>query len=216
VKIITLNFQDEAKFDAEIEEAVKFLNEGKVIVYPTDTIYGLGCDATNKEAVEKVCRIKRIIKQKIFSVIVKDIEEIEKYAYLGEKSKNIIKKILPGGFTVVLLKRETVPELFTGKDDTIGIRVPDNIVTQRLSEAFGKPIITTSVDVAGNEFINDPFKMVDYFKELKFGPDLVLDGGKTDSTHPSIIISLIGGKPKILRSGALDVRETLELLTKLQ
>lgn len=210
-----MDLQDENRLDAEIEEAVKFLRAGKVIVYPTDTLYGLGCDALNEAAVQKINAIKKRKELKPLSVIVKDVEEIKKYAFLSAKNKTILENLLPGAFTFILPGVKKIPALVVGGGNNLGIRIPDSLVTQKLAEKFENPIITTSVNIEGEEAMNDPFKIVDEFKAQFHSPDLVLDGGKIENPHPSVIIDISEKNPRIVRTGTMNVSETLGLLEKL-
>ena len=216
MRVINLDISNPVKFSLAIEEAVDCLKNGGVIVYPTDTVYGLGCDALNAEAVNKIFKIKKRKNSNPFSVMVKDIEEIKKYAFLESKVKNIIAKIIPGPFTIILAGVKKLPPIVTGSSSNIGIRIPNHPVTQKLSENFENPIISTSVNIAGKEPLNDPFKIVDLFSQEKFKPDLILDFGKLKEAKPSTVINFSRRNPQIVRSGMMSVKETMELLTKLQ
>lgn len=216
MRVINLDISNPAKFSLAIEEAVNCLKNGGVIVYPTDTIYGLGCDALNEKAVEKVFKIKKRKNSNPFSIMVKNTEELKKYAFLNARVKNIIAKIIPGPFTIILSGAKKLPAIINGKSTNIGIRIPDHPVTQKLSAVFENPIISTSVNIAGEEPLNDPFKIVDLFNQEKFKPDLILDFGKLKEAKPSTVIDFSRRNPQIIRSGMMSVHETMELLTKLQ
>lgn len=215
MQIISLNINDPDHFEAGIQEAVNFLREGKVIVYPTDTVYGIGCDALNEKAVLKIARIKKVKDEKPVSVMVRDLEEIKKYSFLGSTNKRILEKLLPGKFTFILPGVKKLSNFITGGGLNVGFRIPDHPVTQKLSEYFENPIVTTSANVTGEDPISDPFKIVDRFRDEKYQPDLILDFGKLESAHPSVVVDISTTQPRILRSGMMNVQETLELLTKL-
>jgi tRNA threonylcarbamoyl adenosine modification protein (Sua5/YciO/YrdC/YwlC family) len=215
MEIITLDFKDEARLEAQLNEAAAFLRAGKTIIYPTDTVYGLGCDALNEAAVLKVNRIKEWKGEKPLSIIVRDLEEMKKYCFLGARNKRAMEKLLPGRFTFILPGAKNVPAAVTAGKDTIGFRIPAHPLTISLAYLFPNPIVTTSVNREGEEPLNDPFKIVEYFRDQKEAPDLVLDGGKLANPHPSVIVDISSAHPRIVRSGKLGVQETLELLEKL-
>ena len=214
MQIISLNINDSDRFEAGIQEAVDFLRAGKVIVYPTDTVYGIGCDALNEKAVLQVAKIKKVRETKLFSVIMRDLEEIKKHSFLGSTNKRILEKLLPGKFTFILPGVKNIPKAIS-ENGTLGIRIPEHPVTQRLTELFENPIVTTSANVSGEDHLNDPFKIVDRFRDEKYQPDLILDFGRLESAHPSVVVDISTTQPRILRSGMMNVQETLELLTKL-
>ena len=215
MQIISLDINDPDRFEAAVLVAVDFLRAGKTIVYPTDTVYGIGCDALNEKAVLKVARIKKIKDSKPVSVLVRDLEEIKKYSFLGSTNKRILEKLLPGKFTFILPGAKNIPSSVTGGGNNLGVRIPEHPVTQKLADGFENPIVTTSANVTGEEPLADAFKIVDRFRDEKYQPDLILDFGRLESTHPSVVVDISTSKPRILRSGMMNVQETLELLTKL-
>ncbi len=216
MRIIYVDFEDAGKFDLAVSEAVKFLREGKIIVYPTDTIYGLGCDALNENTVKKVFEIKKRDAGKPLSVIVKDISKIKEVAFIDKEKEKIASNIFPGPYTLVFPGPRNIPEIVTGGQNSIGIRIPDNLITKAISQHFKNPIVTTSVNLSGEESLSDPFKIVEYFKDKNFDPDLILDCGKIKDARPSIIIDLTRKIPQILRSGARSLEEIKKLLNKLK
>jgi len=215
MQIISLNINDPDRFESGIQEAVNFLRAGKIIVYPTDTVYGIGCDALNEKAVLKIARIKKVKEAKPVSVMVRDLEEIKKYSFLGSTNKRILEKLLPGKFTFILPGVKKLSNFITGGGPNVGFRIPEHPVTQKLTELFENPIVTTSANITGEEPISDPFKIVDRFRDERYQPDLILDFGKLESAHPSVVVDISTTQPRILRSGMMNVQETLELLTKL-
>lgn len=215
MQIISLDINDPDRFESAIQVAVDFLRSGKTIVYPTDTVYGIGCDALNEKAVLKVAKIKKIKEPKPVSVIVRDLDEVKKYSFLGSTNKRILEKLLPGKFTFILPGAKNIPAAVTGGGNNIGFRIPEHPVTRKLAESFDHPIVTTSANVTGEEPLADAFKIVDRFRDEKYQPDLILDFGRLESAHPSVVVDISTSKPRILRSGMMNVQETLELLTKL-
>jgi L-threonylcarbamoyladenylate synthase len=215
VRIINLDITNPVKFDLAVNEAVEILKNGGIIVYPTDTVYGLGCDALNVEAVGKIFKIKKRKNNNPFSIMVRGIEETRKYAFLDTRVKGIIEKIIPGPFTIILPGVKKLPVIITGNSTKIGIRIPNHPLTQKLSENFENPIITTSVNSAGKDPLNDPFKIVDLFSQEKLKPDLIIDSGKLKDAKPSTVIDFSRRNPQIIRSGMMSVKDTMELLEKL-
>lgn len=215
MRLINLDYHDLDRFKDAVADTAEALNAGRTIVYPTDTIYGLGCDALNPQAVEQIIRIKGLARQKPFSIMVGDVAEIGKYAELSEKNQAIVGKFLPGPFTFILPKLRTIPDIVTNGEKYIGIRIPDHPLTHSLLEAFAKPIVTTSVNPTGEEPLNDPFKIVDLFQRRAPYPDLILDGGRIKDGKPSTVIDLSGQIPRIIRANIMSTKETLEILARL-
>lgn len=216
MRIIYVDFEDAGKFDLAVFEAVKFLREGKIIVHPTDTIYSLGCDALNESAVKKIFEIKKRDFGKPLSVIMRDISKIKGITFVDKEKEKIAANIFPGPYTLVFPGPRNIPRIITGRKNSIGIRIPDNLITKKISQHFKNPIVTTSVNLSGEEPLNDPFKIVEYFKNKDFTPDLILDCGKIKDARPSIVIDLTRKSPQILRSGTRSLEEIKELLEKLR
>lgn len=184
----------------KIQLAVNALRAGKVIAYPTDTCYGLGCDLFNKKAIDELCRIKGVKRNKPFSFLCEDIASIAKYAMLHNTEFRILKEFLPGPYCFVLKATRDVPRLVQSKRKNIGIRVPNHAISQALLSAFGSPIISTSAARTGELPHVDPREIERDFPGLA----LVLDGGEIGCT-PSSVIDLTGPSPEVLREGAGDV-----------
>lgn len=216
MKIIYLNPSKLEEVAAAAREAAKFLREGKIIIYPTDTIYGIGCDAQNNKAVEKIFRIKKREKNKPLSVIVENIEAINRITFFSVKTRKILEKFLPGPYTFILPGARNISRVLLAGGLNIGVRIPDSRVTQKIAEEFDGPVVTTSVNISGSEVLNDPFQMAEFFSRKREAPDLILDAGKSENFEPSMIIDLTRKHPQILRSGNRTAREVLELLDKLK
>jgi len=216
MKVIYVDISSEEKINLAVQEAVSFLKEGKTIVYPTDTIYGLGCDAMNEKAIEKVYKIKKRDESKPFSVIAKNIEAIKKIAFVDRRTEGIASKLLPGPYTLIYPGPKHMPANLTAGNNSIGVRIPNNVISQKIADAFTGPIVTTSVNLSGEESLNDPFKIVEYFREKELVPDLVLDCGKIKNAQTSIIIDLTRKSPQILRSGTRSLSEIMAVLEKLK
>ncbi len=216
MRVIYVDLNDKYKFDLAISEAVKFLEAGKIIVYPTDTIYGLGCDALNEGAVKKIFAIKKRDAGKPLSVMVKNISQIKEIAFADREKEKIAASVFPGPYTLIFPGPRNVPKIITGGQNSIGIRIPDNLITKNISQRFKNPIVATSVNLSGEEPLNDPFKIAEYFKNKDFAPDLILDCGKIKNARPSIVVDLTRRSPQILRSGTRSLGEIKELLEKLK
>lgn len=181
----------------KIDRVVELLQRGGVIAYPTDTIYGIGCDITNKKAIERIYQIKQQPRNRPFSFICSDLKNISQYAKVSNYAYKTMRRLLPGPYTFILEGSNQVPKMMLTKRKTAGIRVPDNPICMALINALGHPIISTSAATRDGELLREPWLVDDYFgKQL----DMVIDGGQVPG-EPSSVISLIDDKPKVLREG---------------
>lgn len=181
--------------------AVEVLRSGGVIIYPTDTIYGLGCDITNKEAIERVRRIKGRSHRKPMSFVCADLSNVSRYARVSTFAYRILKRCLPGPYTFVLPATRETPRILQTKQKTVGLRVPDHPVPLALITELGNPIISTSANLSDQEVLTDPR---DLQKVLGGQVDLVLECGLLP-VMPSSVISLIEDRVEILREGRGDL-----------
>jgi tRNA threonylcarbamoyl adenosine modification protein (Sua5/YciO/YrdC/YwlC family) len=180
-----------------IRKVVEVLQQGGVIGYPTDTIYGVGCDLFNPEAVRKIRRLKKTGTNKPLSFICSDLKDISRYAYVSNPAYKIMKRLLPGPYTVVLKATKLVPKIAMTRQKTVGIRIPDNRICLALVKELGHPIISTSVNKPGEGLYSDPAEIDERFgKQL----DLVIDGGLIVAEHSSII-DLSSDTPEVIREG---------------
>ena len=184
-----------------ISKAVKIIKDGGVIIYPTDTVYGIGCDIYNKEALERIFRIKNESDTKLFSFVCSDLKDIAKYARVSDYAYKMMKHLLPGPYTFILPASKTVPKTLWTKRKTVGIRVPNNAVALKLVRELGNPIISTSVTTRKGQIMNDPDKIKVVFDNQI---DLMLSSGFGNNT-PSSIVDLSTDVPEIIREGAGDV-----------
>jgi tRNA threonylcarbamoyl adenosine modification protein (Sua5/YciO/YrdC/YwlC family) len=180
-----------------INQAVDILHKGGLVIYPTDTVYGLGCDLFNKKAIGRIYQIKGKGKRKLLSFICPDLKDISKYAYVSTPAYKIMRHLLPGPYTFILPATHLVPHILLEKKRTVGIRVPENVTCQLLLEAFGKPIISTSARIEESDFLNDPDQIYDLFKHTV---DIFLDSGFSHF-EPSTVVDLTDHEPVILRQG---------------
>jgi tRNA threonylcarbamoyl adenosine modification protein (Sua5/YciO/YrdC/YwlC family) len=184
-----------------IQQAVETLRNGGVIIYPTDTIYGLGCDIYNAKAIERISRIKKLDPKKAnFSFVCSDLSNLSEYAKsISTPIFRILKNSLPGPYTFILEASKQVPKLMKSKKDTVGIRVPDHNITQALVSALGHPVMSVSLPMDDDvEYYTDPEQIHDIFEKQV---DLVIDGG-VGNTMPSTVIDCTGDTPVLLRKGA--------------
>jgi tRNA threonylcarbamoyl adenosine modification protein (Sua5/YciO/YrdC/YwlC family) len=188
-----------------IEKAVEILKDGGIIAYPTDTIYGFGCDMYNKKAIQRIYQIKKRDPQKPFSFICSDLKNISLYAQVTNQAYKIMKRYLPGPYTFILLGTKLVPKIMVTKRKTVGIRVPNNNICLALVKTLGNPIISTSVGLSGGEVFSDPSLI-----EETFGSqiDVTIDGGLL-TNQPSTIISLIDDEVEVIREGLGEFRQFL-------
>ncbi len=184
-----------------IRRVVEVLRKGGVIGYPTDTIYGIGCDLFNKEAIETIYKLKKHKRNKPLSFICSDLKDISRYARVSNYAYKTMRRLLPGAYTFILEATKLVPKMVMTKQKTVGIRVPDNPICLALVGELGHPIISTSVYRPDEELYSDPREI-----EERFGKslDLVIDGGIIVAEHSSII-DLTNEVPKVIRRGKGDV-----------
>lgn len=188
----------------EIDKVVKVLKRGGIIIYPTDTVYGLGCDINNIKALEKVARIKGVkLEKSNFSFVCHDLSNLSDYVKQIDTSVfKILKRALPGPYTFILPGSKSLPNPFK-KRKTVGIRVPDNNIALELVKQLGNPIISTSIHDEDEvlEYTTDPELILEKWDNLV---DLVIDGGYGDN-QPSTVIDLSGDMPIIVREGKGDL-----------
>lgn len=184
-----------------IRKVVDVLKEGGVIGYPTDTIYGVGCDLFNPEAIRKIHRLKKTDGKKPLSFICSDLKDISRYAYVTNYAYKTMKRLLPGAYTFILKATKLVPKIAMTKQKTVGIRIPDNKICLALVKELGNPIISTSVYKPDEGLYNDPSEI-----EERFGRqlNLVIDGGVIVAGHSSII-DLTDDVPQVIRKGKGDI-----------
>ena len=177
------------------------LRDGRVIAYPTDTTYGIGCSIFYKKSIERIYQMKQRDRRKPFSVICSSLSEISRYARVSNSAFKIIKRYLPGPYTFVFEATREVPDLLLTRQKTVGIRMPDNRICSDLVTVLGNPIITTSANLSGEEPEGDPRTIAETFGSQL---DFVIDGGIL-ATDVSSVVSLIGATPEVLRVGLGDI-----------
>jgi len=185
-------------FTEIVKKVSNSIRQGRVLVLPTDTVYGLVADATNKKAVEKLFKIKKRKKEKPIPIFVKDIEAAKKLSYIDRNQENLLKKIWPGKITVILEKK-TEMKLYGVDKKTIGLRIPKYKFIDTLLKKTNHPLTGTSANISGKPASTKIKEIISQFKNQKHRPDLIIDAGNLPKSRPSRVIDLIGKKPKILR-----------------
>ena len=191
----------------DLDVVVDVLRNGGLIIYPTDTVYGIGCDITNTKALANLARFKGVKPEKAnFSIVCHDLSHLSEYAKVSTPTYKLLKKAFPGAFTFILSASPKMPKFFRGKK-TIGIRIPDNNIPRAIVERLGEPIITTSVhdDDKIIEYTTDPHMIYENFKDQV---DLVIDGGYGNNI-PSTIVDYTGQEPLVVREGLGDLNGLL-------
>lgn len=186
---------DMDNFDKNIiNEAVNVLADGGIVLYPTDTVYGLGANIFDNKAVKRIFDIKQRSYVKPLSILVSDVSAIDLVAKVSLSQKEIINRYLPGPYTFILKKRNIVPRAVTGGLANVGVRVPDSKLACQLASIF--PITTTSANISDDDVLSNPNEILN---QLDCDIDLVIDVGELKSTNPSKIIDLSMKDPKIIR-----------------
>lgn len=177
-----------------IYETIDVMTDGGIILYPTDTVYGLGANIFDESAVDKIYNLKKRSKDKPLSICVSTIQNISLVADVTDEQKSFMYKYLPGPYTFLLNKKDVVPEYVAPSTDKVGVRVPDSVFSRLISSIF--PIITTSANISNENTLSNP---KDIIKQLNGDVDLVLDAGVLDDNKPSTVVDLTKDVPTTLR-----------------
>jgi len=178
-----------------ISKVVQVLDQGGLIIYPTDTFYGIGCDLFNKKSIKQIYQLKKRPLTKPFSFVCANLKDISLYAQVSNNAYRIMKRSLPGPYTFVLEGTRLVPKLMLTKRRTVGIRVPDNKICLAIVKSLGRPIISTSVNLDEPSVIHDTYSSL---------VEIVIDGGVI-SHEPSTVVSLIDDNPEVIREGKGEI-----------
>jgi tRNA threonylcarbamoyl adenosine modification protein (Sua5/YciO/YrdC/YwlC family) len=197
--LITINNQNPQM--RLIRRAVEILRGGGIVIYPTDTVYGMGCDLFNRKCVERIYEIQRRDRKQPLSFICADLKDISRYARVSDDAYKIMKRLLPGPYTFVLEASRLVPKIILPKRLTTGIRIPDNRICQALVAEMGSPVISTSVKDGGGELLSDPRIIEEIFGKRV---DMIIDGGII-AAAPSSVVSLLAEGIEVIRAGKGDV-----------
>lgn len=193
----------------KIHHTVDVLRKGGIVIYPTDTIYGIGCDLMNRKSIERLCRIMDIKPQKLdLSFICNDLSHISEFVHrIDTPVFKLLKKALPGPFTFILESSSRVPKILDVNKKTVGIRIPDHNIPRQLVKELQNPLITTSIkdDDQIKAYTTDPEEIYEDFKHLV---DIVVDGG-AGGNIPSTVVNCIDNEITIIRQGLGDIEQYL-------
>lgn len=185
-----------------IQQVVEALKHGAVICYPTDTVYGIGCDIYNQKAVKRIFQIKKRPKHKPFSFMCYSLKDVSTYCHISNQTYRLMKKCIPGPYTFILPAAKIVPKILISNQKTVGIRVPDNGISLALLLGLGNPILTSSAILdPADPPISEAYELNELLGKQV---DLIIDGGPI-FPQPSSIVSLVGDSPEILREGKGDL-----------
>lgn len=194
--------------ERKIQQVVKCLTDGGIIIYPTDTVYGIGCDILNHKAVERVCRMRHLNPEKVrLTFICKDISQMAAYAQqIDNEIFRFIKRLVPGPYTFILKAAKSVPKIFKNRKNTLGVRIPQNPIALAIVEHLGRPILSASlkIDDESTPYLTDPEDIKDTFENQV---DIVIDGG-IGGTEPSTVVDCTVIPPELVREGLgkLDIQ----------
>lgn len=180
----------------KIKNVIETLRKGGVVVYPTDTVYALGCDITQKKAIDRVYQVKRMDKEQPLAFVCPDLGDIARYAIVDDRAYRLMRRLLPGPYTFILEATREVPRILMMKRKTVGIRIPHHEVALQIVRELGNPIVSTSATWEGEQ-LNDPDDLVLRYKQA----DIVIDSG-WGGLDPSTVIDLTGPEPVVTRQGA--------------
>lgn len=185
-----------------IDDVVKELKNGEIIIYPTDSVYAIGCDLKNKKALEKLAKFKGLkLKQSKFSIICKDLSQVSEYVkHIPQPTFKVMKRTLPGPFTYILHASSEVTKLFDTNRTELGIKIPDNNIVLAIVEALGNPLVTTSLHNENDEMLEyfiDPYKIYEQFDDKI---NTIIDGGP-GKLEASTVIDCTGDQPEVVREG---------------
>jgi tRNA threonylcarbamoyl adenosine modification protein (Sua5/YciO/YrdC/YwlC family) len=190
----------------KVQRAVAALNAGEVIAYPTDTVYGLGCDLLNKKAIDRLYQIREMDRAHPLAFICPDLSEIARYALVDNQVYRVLRRLLPGPYCFILEATREVPRVLQSKQKTIGIRVPNHPVITAVVRELGRPVLSTTAHLKGAEHPHlDPGEIDEDFRGL----GLVLDGG-VGGIIPTTVVDMTESPPRVLREGLGPVEEFVE------
>lgn len=207
-----------------VKETSDYLGRGHAVIFPTDTFYALGVDALNESAIQRFFALKRRPANKPVPVFVRDIKMAHELAFIDKRQEDILSKLWPGSFTIVLHKRDKVSVRLSAQSDKIGLRVPDNKFCQTLLNIFGKPITSSSANISGMEAEQDLDKVFKQFKEKSILPEFVVDASGIVESFDSIgahtpkastVIDITSAQPKILRINQTTLPKLQSIFDKL-
>lgn len=203
------NWQDNISED-ELREVVEILNSDGVIIFPTETVYGIGGNALSNSVVDKVYEAKKRPRDKAVNILVANTDQIEKYAEItSDIERKIINNFMPGPITIILKKKANFGDYFTQDDDTIGVRIPNQKIINAILDKIDYPLIAPSANISGKESGIEVEQIKDDFKD---SVDAIIDGGKSKLSVSSTIVKVVDGEVVILREGNISKEEILKII----
>ncbi len=200
------NWEDDIDED-ELERVIDTLESGGIVIFPTDTVYGIGCNCFNEEAVKKLYEVKQRASYKPINVLTDCYEKIEMVAEeINPVERRIIDKYMPGALTIILKKNEKVSDTLTAGLDTIGVRIPNSKIALEILKRVDFPLATTSANISGNP---DGIKIEDFLQDFDGKVDIIIDGGTTELKQSSTIVKVDDGKIDIIRQGTAEVGDNI-------
>ena len=197
-----LKFFEDNLNDRFIDRIVETLRDGGIIIYPTDTVYAIGCDALNNQAIDRICTLKSMKSAKTnLTIICQDISEVTQYAKFGNQEFKVMKSNMPGPFTFIFPALSKLPKAFKGRR-TVGIRIPDNVIARRIVEVFGHPILSTSVEGSDEDYMCEPELLAETYAN---DVDIIIDAGR-GKTLTSTVVDCTGGGFEIIREGKGELK----------
>ena len=197
------NWEDEID-EKELEEVIDVLNKDGVIIFPTDTVYGLACNCYSEKAIERIFDMKNRARNKPICVLTNSVDKIKSVATVKEKEEKLVEKYMPGALTIIFDKKDDTPDILTAGLNTIGVRIPNNKIALKILEKYPYPLATTSVNESGEAAGVD---VQDFITNFDGKVDIIIDGGKTELQVASTIIRLEDDEIKIIREGSLKIEE---------
>ncbi len=195
--------------ERKIRQVVECLKNGGIIIYPTDTVYSMGCDINNVKAVEKLCKLKGIKPlQNNFSIVCNDLSHISTFAKVSNNAFRLLKRAFPGPFTFILPATGDLPKILQTKRKTIGIRIPDHEIPLKIIEVLGNPIITTSVKNDIDDILEYPNEIEVIYQQNSEKVDIIIDGGWC-GIEPSTVVLAVDDDFEVIREGVGDLNEFL-------
>ncbi|MBI2063381.1 MAG: threonylcarbamoyl-AMP synthase [Candidatus Yanofskybacteria bacterium] len=210
MKILSIDLNKD--YSGALSEAVKILRTGGIVVYPTDTVYCLGANACDEHAAELIFKIKNRPLARPLPIIARNIKWARELAFIPSKLERALENIWPGATSVILPKKNIIPRIVTAGENTVSIRIPDYVLTDKLLGKFGYPLTAVSANITGEETTGDINKIVESFGSNIWKPDLILDAGILPPSSPSAILDLSTIRPKILRVGPSKPEQLMKLL----
>lgn len=206
-----IDFRNGIEYD-KLKEVASLINDGGIVIFPTETVYGIGGDAFNEKSVEKIYELKNRPKEKAISLLVGDLSMIDDLAVnVSETERKIIENFFPGPLTIILKKSKKVPDIVTAGFDTVGVRMPENEIALKLIREVGKPLATPSANISGKPSGTEYSEII---KDFDGKIDCFIDGGKTKIGFASTIVKVENGEIKILREGKITKEDIEKVLGK--